>query len=723
MNKHVKGLLATIAFVNAAPALAQDAIKDALRSATADPTSFKISPRNATSLAAERRIGEMENLTSLTAEGRALYAADEHKRNGYDYCRLAIPLAEQGEFRRAVREASKALFLGQTHGNDDLVAHAKRDLAVAYSYAGHMDRAQAYAEEALKHAVRPHNRNPVHMWVYKVLGDAALRSGDAKQAISHYERAIRSSDGRMRFFTRVSLANAYVANNDFPKALETIKQAAAYLDVLDGDGRAGAEATLLRTRGNLALKEGKGAEAKQLFTQALERTTGTDGAYQRFWALEGQARAEMSLKDAATALKSYEQAMAVSEEVRARFRNEEISSGLFGEMQQVFDETVRLQMEAGNVEAAWTASERGRARALLDLIRNRVNASSGREVFSELLAEPAKLEDVQSLLRADEALVQFHVLPERTYVWVIRSSAVSVTAIDVRRAELAGLVEALRTSIGRQHADAFTNGRKLYDALLRRLPVKEGEALIIVPHDVLHYAPFQAFHDGAKFVVQRSMVSYAPSASAMVALLQKNGRPTGKLLGVANPDLGVQYALPAAQRELESIKALFPDNEVYFQKEATKRRVLASAAAAKVIHIAAHAEVDALDPLYSRIHLAPEGAQTGSLEAHEVYAMDLRSSHIVALSACETGLGKVTRGDEIWGFTRSFLSAGSSALLVSLWAVADGSTERLMTGFYRDLAANGARLALRNAQLALIEDKDYAHPFFWAPFNLVGNWR
>ena len=111
----------------------------------------------------------METLAKLTAEGRSLYDADTKKQTGYEYCSLSAGLAARGEFRLAVREASKALFLGQSQSNDDLIAHAKRDLAVAYSYAGNLDRAQQYAEEALAHSVRQQNRAVVHSRAYKVL--------------------------------------------------------------------------------------------------------------------------------------------------------------------------------------------------------------------------------------------------------------------------------------------------------------------------------------------------------------------------------------------------------------------------------------------------------------------------------------------------------------------------------------------------------------------------
>ena len=97
---------------------------------------FPPAPRPQATFVAEARVRDMETLAQLTTEGQALYDADLQKRTGYQYCTIAFGLSSRGEFRLAVREASKALFLGRSQGNDDLIAHAKRDLSMAYSYAG-----------------------------------------------------------------------------------------------------------------------------------------------------------------------------------------------------------------------------------------------------------------------------------------------------------------------------------------------------------------------------------------------------------------------------------------------------------------------------------------------------------------------------------------------------------------------------------------------------------
>jgi len=96
----------------------------------------------------------------------------------------------------------------------------------------------------------------------------------------------------------------------------------------------------------------------------------------------------------------------------------------------------------------------------------------------------------------------------------------------------------------------------------------------------------------------------------------------------------------------------------------------------------------------------------------------------VAAAVPHESQGDGEDGDEVLGFTRSFLSAGTSTLLASLWPVSDAATETLMTTLYDDLAkGEQVQDAMRDAQRAVMANPETAHPFFWAPFNLIGNWR
>jgi CHAT domain-containing protein len=160
------------------------------------------------------------------------------------------------------------------------------------------------------------------------------------------------------------------------------------------------------------------------------------------------------------------------------------------------------------------------------------------------------------------------------------------------------------------------------------------------------------------------------------------------------------------------------------QREATKRRFTLEAAKAGVVHVAAHAELDEVDPMFSRILFASSDSDPGLLEAREIFGLELDKVRLITLSACESGLGTVAKGDEIMGFTRSFLSAGASGIVASLWPVADDATETLMNRLYGEMAGGrDLMMGMQAAQNEVLRTRRFVHPFFWAPFNVIGNGR
>jgi CHAT domain-containing protein len=672
--------------------------------------------------AADLRALEAESAARLAAEGELLLHAEPITREDYKGRDGATGLLEAGELRRGIREASKALYLGRTAG-PALVAMAKRDLAYAYSLAGDLDRAATYAQEAIAVApaqadwFRPATPAQVLGPAHKILGDVRLRQRRIKEANAAYEDALRVSEATFVPFVRVSLANAQLADGNVVRARELFRQA-------ESTGSPTVRALARRGLGHVALAERRYADAEKLFEAAAAQASGDDQAYERLWALDGLARARQGAGNRPGAIEAYRRAIASAEQVRARFRSEEFKTGFFGDIQRIFDSAVRLLMDAGQAEAALEVSERGRARALLDLLRGRGRAADGAQAFADPLGQPLTADRLRAAVPADSVLLAYHVVADRTYVWAVRRAGITATTLEVGREPLLAQARAFREAIRNRSTDTERLATALHARLLGPLALRRGEALIVVPHDVLHYVPFHALRPASGWLVEERAMTYAPSATAAARLATGTPRPRRQLLALGNPDVGSpRQALPAAQREVERLQALFSESEVHVRKAATKARLVSRAPDSQVIHVAAHADVDEIDPLYSKILLAPLDGKPGDLEAHEVYRLSLPRTSLVTLSACDTGLGRVSRGDELWGFTRSFLSAGAPTLLVSLWPVEDESTALGMVRFYDALRSGPSRDALRAAQLAVLRDSRTAHPFFWAPFILIGDGR
>lgn len=581
---------------------------------------------------------EAYSVQRLAAEGQLLYesAGLFERRTWGQYCAAAWELNEQGDFRLAVRAASQALFLGRRSSDRTATSFAKRDLSVSFSYSGNLDLAETYAREAIDES---QGRSDVVSVAYKVLGDVALRRGDPRAASNHYRDALGSSSGSWRRVVQLSQASAMLSSSDINGA-----RSIAFSDSVLSSGPE--QLMAARLRGNVLLASGKADEAIGEFRKYGAMATGDEGAYHRVWAYDGESRARKHKGEAQASREILMKALDEAERVRARFRSEEFKAGVFGEMQDIFNRASRAFLEVGDHETAFDIAERGRSRALVDSLRGRVRV--GDSLLAEPIGAASTARGIAKLLSDGDTLVVYMVDSESTSAWLLTAAGIRHVALPVGRESLSAGVQALRKAIVDRSPGARELSAPLYDQLIRPLGLENAKRLTIVPHEVLHHLPFQALWDGKRYLIQNSALSYAPSASMLAQIIGRNNqsRPR-RVIAFGNPDLGDEaLSLPAAEREVGSIKATYPEAVVYLRAQATRSRFLAEAPAYSLIHVAAHAEFDEVDPLFSRVHLADDSAAR-YLEAHEIYRMRLGSTSLVTLSACESGMTRITRGDEI----------------------------------------------------------------------------
>jgi len=331
---------------------------------------------------------------------------------------------------------------------------------------------------------------------------------------------------------------------------------------------------------------------------------------------------------------------------------------------------------------------------------------------------------LQAALGPDTVLVEYFSLGGELLAFVVNADGVAVVRGLASEAEVANLLNRLRFQLGslrhggRSRLDHRTQlverARHYLRALFRGLvaPIErhiQGKGLVIVPHRALHYVPFHALHDGAAYLVERAEISYAPSGQIFHHLAARPRRPLRHALLAGVPDARA----PRLGSEAAALGALFPGATILLGEHATLDAVQAHAPAADLIHLACHGQFRPDNPLFSALRLAD-----GNLTVRDAYQLKLRCE-LAVLSACETGVSLVAPGDEIFGFTRGFFAAGVPSLMVSLWPVDDEATVDLMADIYRRLIA-GERpaAALRAAQIAAMQR--HPHPFFWAPFVLIG---
>jgi Uncharacterized protein conserved in bacteria len=519
--------------------------------------------------------------------------------------------------------------------------------------------------------------------------------------------------------------------------------------------------------GHCLVELGRMDEARKVFDAIMNNPAVLSMGNVTWLMLRDMARIEAAQKRPAEAVGHLAKSIAIIEAQRSTLHTEATKIGFVGDKQAVYRDIITLLVEQGRAAEALEYAERGKSRALVDLLAERQNFApegqggdqtqaltqlaslerksavltaeakqqgaqlrsamgtvraqlrqSAPELASLVSVSASNAEQIRAGLGPDETLLEYFAAGDDLYVFSVTRGGVEVRALDGKGLEMQ--VRALRRALAAGASDAYRPlARALYDRLIAPAPgALERPRLLIVGHGPLHYLPFAALTDGQKFLVDRVSLEFLPSASVMQFLAARKATSPRGMLVLANPDLGdPSLDLPGAEAEARAIKTAWPEASVLTRKAATKAALVSAGGQFRVVHVAAHGEFVSDQPLASRLLLAPAGGESGQLTAGDLYGMRLPAD-LVTLSACETGMGKVLSGDDVVGLTRGFLYAGAGNVVASLWPVSDEETKFLMASFYRNLKQLPKAEALRQAQL---ETKlRYPHPFFWSAFQLTG---
>ncbi|HVG22224.1 MAG TPA: CHAT domain-containing protein, partial [Blastocatellia bacterium] len=390
---------------------------------------------------------------------------------------------------------------------------------------------------------------------------------------------------------------------------------------------------------------------------------------------------------------------------------------------------------------------------------------------------PITIQEAGRLIpNATTAILQYVVTEDKTYLFALTkaqqphvnsrppadSAVLNVYAINIKQKELADRVGRFHGRLSQKDIDFPTYSRELYDLLLgpARADLKNKTNLIIVPDSTLWQVPFQALQPSAnRFLIQDYTVSYAPSLtvlSEMMNLKQKR-QPTSAalstLVAFGNPDVGPTTAaslqtaypevladekllpLPQTEAMVNTLSRLYGPgrSKVYVRAEAREGTAKKEAGTCRILQFATHGILDNTNPMYSRLVMSQSGAgehEDGMLEAWEVMKLNL-NAELVILSACDTARGRVAGGEGMIGLAWAFFVAGCPTTVVSQWPIEVNSTAELMVEFHKNLRPGiegrspdvSKAEALRAAMLKLMKNPRHRHPFYWAPFVVIGDAR
>ncbi|TKJ39941.1 hypothetical protein CEE37_09395 [candidate division LCP-89 bacterium B3_LCP] len=513
------------------------------------------------------------------------------------------------------------------------------------------------------------------------------------------------------------------------------------LEICREIGDRNGECVTLSNIGMIYVKLDRIEEAGKAVENAIEMAEESDLAVniQLAWLAQGRIYAHRRLD--LQAVKCFEKVISSIESVRGDLEIFAQKSSYASRMHKAYNEIISALIRLDRDDDAFEYVERSRSRAFLDILeegdvqvvesqhedflkrnsRTPDDRSYEPDLASLSTAAPLKLIEVQRMLRPQSALLEYFLTDTTVYVWRITREEAELSSINIAIDDVIEQVEGFR--------DAITVGgavRKrsdnLYKALLEPViaAVKDG-SLVIVPHGILHYLPFHALLDNeGRYLIERFPLTYLPSASVLKYIDEKENAETNRLLAFGNPEAaGPDKAkLPQTEVEVEKIGKLFSIKDIFVGMQATEAKFHEIASQYDIIHLACHGELNAAHPLFSGLYFTSGGDFDGKLEVHEIFSLKL-DAQLVTLSACQTGMGKLTNGDDLVGLSRAFIFAGTTSVLASIWMVADESTAFLMEKFYQYLRQNSKERALQKAQLDTM--KEYPEVYAWAPFILIGS--
>lgn len=460
----------------------------------------------------------------------------------------------------------------------------------------------------------------------------------------------------------------------------------------------------------------------------------------------------------------------------------------------------RAALTASRKDAAFRYMQKGRARALLDLVNENLLADSanhetvvqrrrleatlaasrgslahlfrigerGEETLriqetiatcerelralvpaaSLITRENVTLDQVAKQLSEDTLLIEYAVLGHELLMWAITTGGMAANHSEpVREWEL--FAKTLNFSEECASGGTLTDLRYFSDLLLKPFAklIATHPRLLIVRHSCLHQVPFAVLPHGEASLCHTHAITYLPAAGVLMHTIQDRPPEKQYVLAVGNPAkmsaaLGEggrspnpnlpSPAIEGSAEEASIVAAQFPASALLIREKATAKNVRENIGSASVLHFATHGLLHTV-PYRSAILFA----NGESLSVAEFMGMKL-DADLAVVSACDSGSGEITRGDEVIGLSRGLLAAGIRSVMVTQWPISDRVTVMIMERFYREYRAGAEPcVALSRAQSWLsragrndlptlfenqrteCSDKPCAHPQYWAPFFVL----
>ncbi|MFY0625633.1 MAG: CHAT domain-containing protein [Reichenbachiella sp.] len=347
--------------------------------------------------------------------------------------------------------------------------------------------------------------------------------------------------------------------------------------------------------------------------------------------------------------------------------------------------------------------------------------------------------EIQEKLNDGTAVYSYFTGKEDLFIFEISNNKGLKVHSNEKLQDFEKQIKGMRNAMKYQLDEDYENAsQKLFKQLIPKKQ-KGIDKLVIIPDGILGTIPFEVLatspdkYGETRMLIEDYKVSYDYSGTLLLDRIGLTSHASIKGILLTAPmkfdknDVALSD-LPGTYNEVREIKYLFESDELKVEiatgKEASESLMKSDHISNyQYLHFATHGMVNQSEPDMSRIFLTPDDNEDGSLFAGEIYNIEINAD-LVTLSACETGLGKIAKGEGVVGLSRALMYAGAENIIVSLWPVADESTAKLMIEFYKyHLIHSENNLFsddLRKAKIRMIRSEEYSQPYYWAPFILVG---
>lgn len=639
----------------------------------------------------------------------------------------------QREFSRSITNVKAALLISEKGENEHEIDHSSEYLATAYRNLGELEKSLEYIAIAMD-TDGAYYTNSSNTW--RSLNTAATLLGDLRDLKSSID------------FSKESLYLAKLIFDDKPGLNDTMRHLTV---ALERDGQFDAALQTADVSIDLALKRERTAQndaitARTYLTRAnVKRSIGSCedalGDYQNALVYyrdlsevvqhlydlhKGQLLCVRKLRRSHDFESEFNTFLAISEEYRKNIREDETRQSFFDSEQVVFDAAIAHALEQDNSKKSFEYAEVSRARSLLEFVKSGKPVAEVEKDFASV-SRPLTISEIQSRLSEHAQIVQYQLLDGKLTIWLITKTRFELTQKQIESIEFERLISDYRQSIidqsDPQKRTAYA--KRLYEIVIPDT-LERDKTLCLVPDKTLHQIPFASLISPAdEYLIEEYELVYSPSSSIFViasenAHLKKDLEES--LLSIGNPQFDLMENpklkdLPEAEIEVARIAQNYSKAVNFVEKDATKKAFLNNLESSSVIHFAGHFVANDHSTSNSKMLFTDE-----DMRVFELADKKLPRSKLIVLSACETGLEKINQSEGAISAARTFLALGTPVVVASSWKVDSEATKDLMIAFHnkRRVERLSTAAALRQAQLEMIQTKEFNAPFYWSAFSATG---